>query len=91
MAQGPMNTEAAAVLLMSTTEDKASAGMAAALLRRGGWEEFDVPAISEEGRVWRRVDALQPLYMWQIQQGFLRADFLDRRWVIATGLDLHGM
>ncbi len=77
------------ILLLSTTEDKASVNLVNALLQRGGWEPHDVPAI--EGRVWKRPDAPTPLYLWQIQQGFLRADFLDKTWTATTLQPLQGM
>ena len=78
-----------AILLLSTTEDKASVNLVNALLQRGGWEPHDVAGLSE-GRVWRRPGASKPTYLWQIEQGFLRADFLDRRWTTATKEPLQG-
>ena len=76
-----------AILLLSTTEDKASVNLVNALLQRGGWDPHDVAGIAE-GRVWRRPGA--SVYLWQIEQGFLRADALDRRWTTATSQPLQG-
>lgn len=78
-----------AILLLSTTEDKASVNLVNALLQRGGWDPHDVAGISE-GRVWRRPGASKPAYLWQIERGFLRADALDRQWTTATSQPLQG-
>lgn len=77
------------ILLLSTTEDKASVGLVNALVRRGGWEPTELPALPQ-GRAWRRPDSRQPLYMWQIDTGFLRSDFLDQQWKAATSQELQG-
>jgi hypothetical protein len=87
---GDTSSSARAILLLSTTEDMASVNLVNALLHRGGWEEHEVPALGTEGRVWRRTDAPQPLYLWQIQKSFLRSDFLDRQWTAATNQQLQG-
>lgn len=83
------STDLSSILLVSTTEDKASVNLLNALLNRGGWEPHDVSGLSG-GRVWRRPDAPQPLYLWQIEQGFLRTDSLDLQWTEATKQPLQG-
>lgn len=77
------------ILLLSTTEDKASVNLLNALLNRGGWEPFEVSGLAG-GKVWRRPDAPKPLFLWQIEQGFLRADSLDRQWTEVTKQPLQG-
>lgn len=77
-----------ATLLLATTEDKASRNLVNALLQRGGWEPHDVPSI--DGLVWKQLKARTPTFLWQIEKGFLSADFLDTEWVTATSQPLQG-
>ncbi len=69
------------ILLLATTEDKASKNMVQSLLARGGWAEAE--PIDTASRVWRRETGPSHVYLWEIQQGFLRADGLDTKWLAA--------
>ena len=72
-------------LLLSTTEDKASVLMLQALLAKDGWTESPT-SIDTHSRLWHRNDnTASPtnIYLWQIPEGFLRADHLDKKWLSA--------
>jgi D-aminoacyl-tRNA deacylase len=69
------------ILLLATTEDKASLNLVKALLSRGGWTES--PPIDKTSRVWYRPTGSHSIYLWQISQGFLHADWLDQKWLAA--------
>jgi len=69
------------ILLLATTEDKASLNIVKALLSRGGWA--DSPSMDTTSRIWYRSTSSHNIYLWQISQGFLHADWLDRKWLAA--------